>query len=484
MNALRSYCDRDEVRARATATYDDAQDNVPPPTPGLCTPGNPSRKDFKSTTFIRTEPQYSLPLVLLPTETTVDHGSDHATGPRPLETCIDWDWSEAATSALRSRTPSRTRPQHSRQTSLGRAPNPDSLLSSNPRTIRTEIAPSHEVDSPQSDEDLTLSQPDRSPSLPPARPLVATESFSRLHYLQLEEVSEVDTSRQLVLLNPSHEPIRRAASYIKYALRCAGLLYHVAYQPECEEDEDVIIVLECVLPLPSASQSKASTALLAALALKNPATHHQAQRPSMLRAQTMGPSTVASRSSSTPRAGSGKPAKVEQVTATTVWLSIRRAQAVSSCHAHFNGRDQANGYSNGRSSRHQARGKGISSADRIIMSMSDDRAFGAITEALRQSTTAAAVSKSGATLDRGRRERVRPIEHSRHHLGNKSADSPATDAAGMPQAQGLAMSLGPPTEILREKSSKSPSSDLPAKTSEQHATGFFDFVQGMGERHR
>lgn len=32
---------------------------------------------------------------------------------------------------------------------------------------------------------------------------------------------------ELVLLNPTNEPIRRAVSYIKYALRCKGILYHV-----------------------------------------------------------------------------------------------------------------------------------------------------------------------------------------------------------------------------------------------------------------
>ncbi|GAA5929709.1 hypothetical protein JCM3775_006532 [Rhodotorula graminis] len=32
---------------------------------------------------------------------------------------------------------------------------------------------------------------------------------------------------ELTLLNPTNEPIRRAVSYIKYALRCKGILYHV-----------------------------------------------------------------------------------------------------------------------------------------------------------------------------------------------------------------------------------------------------------------
>ena len=41
----------------------------------------------------------------------------------------------------------------------------------------------------------------------------------------------IAASQELLLLNPSGEPAKRAISFVKYALRCAGILYHVQPHP-------------------------------------------------------------------------------------------------------------------------------------------------------------------------------------------------------------------------------------------------------------
>lgn len=60
---------------------------------------------------------------------------------------------------------------------------------------------------------------------PALSPVPSFESLSLHHHHHHHPVFPPPI--ELVLLNPSNEPIRRAVSYIKYALRSKGILYHV-----------------------------------------------------------------------------------------------------------------------------------------------------------------------------------------------------------------------------------------------------------------
>ena len=99
---------------------------------------------------------------------------------------------------------------------------------------------------------------------------------------------------ELLLLNPTSEPPLRAISYVKYILRCAGILYHI--QPPCDDlSRDLPSttapgllpdspILHCVLILPNPrSHMSPATTLLTQM------------RPPLARAQT-----IAARSSSSP----------------------------------------------------------------------------------------------------------------------------------------------------------------------------------------
>lgn len=160
---------------------------------------------------------------------------------------------------------------------------------------------------------------------------------------------------ELVLLNPTDEPIRRAASYVKYVLRCAGVMYHVREDASVlsGKEDDFRLVLECAVEMPKeavAGASKASHALIAAL------------RPS-------GPI----RSSSVPagpavkQGGAGgkkKEPPPQPVPTLRFFLSIRRSAGVSSSKA-------------------QKRRSAAPVAPRVVISLSDARARGVVRDALK-----------------------------------------------------------------------------------------------------
>lgn len=450
MSAFTSLCERPEVRARAFAEdHDNGTDSVPP-TPGI----GPMRKDFKSTTFLPTTPQYSLDLPLL-------SSSDLPEGPKPLEARADV--SDESVMVIRSRSPSRSRPrQHSRAPST---PGP-------------------------------LSEPDLTPDLSSPQPLEASlpstpvtpiyGAFNRLHYHAHESLPP---PIQLILLNTMNEPIRRAASYIKYALRCAGILYHVQsdatasqyVRGEHEDDEaSFVVFLQCVLVLPSTVESNASVALRAAL------------RPPMIRAHTVGNPT---RSSSTPPIGcrtGGKKRKEEDVKATTFFLSIRSAVSSRGMNS---GTVTPNGTrSDSHTRRRRSRSRRDSRSNRIVISLSDERALKIVRDALRIDSTAATAAPATPSVEhppRGRLERgassFAPTK-TKSPNQSKSRDarlrraatsldlsSPPTDPPSQQRGereqslQGLAMSLGP----LRAAAL---AGDDPHQ---QPKSGFFDFVRGL-----
>ncbi|GAA5820853.1 hypothetical protein JCM11251_001845 [Rhodosporidiobolus azoricus] len=181
---------------------------------------------------------------------------------------------------------------------------------------------------------------------------------------------------ELTLLNPTNEPIRRAVSYIKYALRCSGMLYHVrddkpstcfpststttftspesappslpptpyiqAFpslatsatdsfpfpRPSSAEDDDFYTCyLQCVVPLPSASTSSASPSTASS------ALRQALERPRLPpRAHTLGslgPGHM--RSASTPpqqhQAGRKNQEKKDFVQTLSFFLSIRKVSS-------------------------------------------------------------------------------------------------------------------------------------------------------------
>ncbi|GAA5905257.1 hypothetical protein JCM6882_003728 [Rhodosporidiobolus microsporus] len=186
---------------------------------------------------------------------------------------------------------------------------------------------------------------------------------------------------ELTLLNPTDEPIRRAVSYIKYSLRCSGVLYHVRdhnpppsfvsprssfaspesappslpptpyiqsfpslptsstdsfpFPSSSEEDESYTCYLQCVVALPAtcSSTNTASSALRQALAgtSGSGSATSPSIRPRMApRAHTLGAFGGHTRSASTPpapQAGRKDQQKEEFVQALTFYLSIRKASS-------------------------------------------------------------------------------------------------------------------------------------------------------------
>lgn len=225
---------------------------------------------------------------------------------------------------------------------------------------------------------------------------------------------------EIVLLNPTDEPIRRSVrsvfvvrtgadevvqtSYIKYALRCAGILYHVrddvgssfveSPNPFESDDPNFTCYLQCVIKLPPSSPpSKASSALIAAL------------RPRLTRAQTTG--DPVGRSSSTPPTGKGANKASEEIKALVFFLSIRRAAKVDS----------------GRSKRNASEGEGTHKGrkrrqgDRIVVTLSDERALEAVRDALRIGTDSPIVKPVPTEVRRGRTGREERREGKSEGLG-------------------------------------------------------------------
>lgn len=439
------------------------------------------KKEFKSTTFIPTERTHSLDLPLSPT----------ASAYVPLF-------------GTTSRSPSRSRHQHHQ---------PD-------------LAPPQVV--------AELSYPR---SAGPSSPDLATadrssfDSLPRTPRTRLARKQSFTTPIEIILLNPTDEPIRRSASYIKYALRCAGILYHVrdnlfdsAFSRPSEEGEDdasFVCLLQCVIKLPATAEqlhpSKASSALIAAL------------RPPIVRAHTTGGQV---RSSSTPPGGKASTAKKEEVKALTFFLSIRKASAdaeheesflqeippplPTSNHPHHRHsqsqqfqlqpsqppQSQRQASSSRRPGESQSRRQGESQSrksraskrrggDRIIISLSDERALTGVREALKMDNFFTSPLATEAEDRRGRTGRapVAPGQPNRLVSGSRDRRTrhhshplkPLPDNEVPPVgtgSEGLGLKLTPFEDIVT-------ATTLEEKRLGNGGGGFFDFVAkipGLGSR--
>ncbi|SCZ89916.1 BZ3500_MvSof-1268-A1-R1_Chr1-3g01660 [Microbotryum saponariae] len=409
----------------------------------------PSRKEFKSTTFIPMDPQYFLDLPLL-------SSSDVPDGPRPLQVCaVDGD-----AMPMRSRSPSRTRLSRHRHSSSLIVDSADRLA--------------HELATPDSPAPAIAS--DLDPSVQtnvsvPATPLTPQMNmFASLH-------DPYPPPIELLLANPTHESIYRATSYIKYALRCAGILYHVREEARerrssvigydaksspptatnsVDLDDSYFCHLECVVRLPDMDlSSKASSALMAAL------------RPPMSRAHTTGgpnfrsSSTPAARDGRQPRqqeAGAGKK-KVEEVSALTFFLSIRKAAPPFR-------------------RRHSTRRR---TPERISVQLSDARALKPVRDALRFDSVSklpgAKSSDLADTSDLDRRGRLPRGEDKQttfrgtHH----SAERSSRDRRPMLT---VSLSTGPKGHEPRTSALGLSTGPLADGEVTPRRQGFFDFVAG------
>ncbi|KAM0790425.1 hypothetical protein ACM66B_003306 [Microbotryomycetes sp. NB124-2] len=483
MEAFKAYCNTDAVKRRSSFSDSGFASDVEPATPGLFPTAKNAfgnvKKDFKSTTFIPAEPQFSLELPIV-------SSSDLPPGPPPLEVCP-----ESETPVILSRASSRTR--------LATTSTPGSPTEATSRETTPE--------SPAPDMTPDLCSPQTLYSTP-TTPL--TPYFDPFH-------SSLPPPVQIVLSNPADETIERATSFIKYALRCAGILYHVrahgshsancshsSLPPLAQHSESCVTYLECVLVLPpEQDQSKASNALKAAL------------RPPMLRAHTVG--SVA-RSSSTPpeRNGAGGPAtkatsnKEADVRATTFFMRISKGPYVAGSVQPEISSPQVD-----RNASRRSRKRDRAIERDIYINMSDERALATIKKALTIDQDTCRQPDAVATLQfemdkRGRRGRDETSgkRHARSQSQNhdsapassrsmpassargptrtsSAASTPFADGRGTAEgsasasAQGLAMAMGPP-RVVQPRNETSAAS-TPGGTN--NATkGFFDFVGDLGSR--
>lgn len=495
MRAFEEYAGREEVLARARFEEQGAGGGTPPPTPGPQQAHlKAQKKEFKSTDFLPQSPLFSLDLPLAPTNE--EAGSPSSSDPEDEQLGgggrlhalqVQVDPLDEVVMAIRSRSPSRSRPRPSsrKPTAVDSSPPPPPDLTPDPYSPR-----------PLEGGDSSLPTTPRTPSMNPFA--VARE----------REGSPFGGGggrggpppATITLLNPTSEPIRRATSYIKYALRCKGVLYHVreveeervglgvnaARDGEEEEDEEgYTTFLQCVLKLPAVvegeedgvgGKSRASSALIAALAGGGASAGMggaagKKQRPAMVRAQTMGNP----RSASTPAPGgkTGKKEAEQPVRCTTVLLAIRAGASPSSEDPRAR-----------RRSRSRKTSHGNSTSPTIVLTLSDSRALPVVREALRIDLGGA--TSVGAAVSDGERGRLARgaaaggVGRS-PNAGSGSRDARLRRAAtsfvggvgggGGQQVEGLAMSMGPPSAL-----------PTPSGGVGEPKKGFFDYVGGLGGR--
>ncbi|GAA6014987.1 hypothetical protein JCM10207_008694 [Rhodosporidiobolus poonsookiae] len=335
----------------------------------------PTPREFKSTSFLPAPVAHRLQLYLDEQSCPLGEGPKLEASIDPAAAGDGWETALAVAESSRSRT--------GRSTSTQRTAAPDSPKLS-PTTVVATGMPRPLDDSPdipQGDEgssSVTDTTPDLSPypaslSLYPS----STDSLASL-YSPIDPASDLLHPRkptlpppiELALLNPTNEGIRRAVSYIKYALRCSGVLYHVRSDPSSParssfaspvsappslpqtpymqtlplsstgafpfptsslDDDDSATYLQCVVALsPStsiASPSCASDALRSAL---HGGAVTSAARPKLGARASTHLGHAHSRSASTPArpdAGRKDQQKKEIVQALTFYLSIRKADS-------------------------------------------------------------------------------------------------------------------------------------------------------------
>ena len=281
---------------------------------------------------------------------------------------------------------------------------------------------------------------------------------------------------ELVLLNPTDEPIRRAASYVKYALRCAGVLYHAREDASVLDgrEDDFSLVLECAVPLPKeavAGASKASHALIAALRPAGPVRSSSVP---------VGPS--ARTTGHGQQAGSGGKTKKEPpplpVPTLRFFMSIERSAGVSSSKA-------------------QKRRSAAPVAPRVVLTLSDARARGVVRDALkldhfdspvmhspRVNNTPLPTPGVGGGDDAGRRGRGARGEVPALRMdgsGSRAARDRrrSATAAGIREGAGLAMAMGPPA-VREEEGERARGGAMtgPLASAGGGGKGFFEFATG------
>lgn len=465
MKAFETLCAQDEVKACAIFPEDDGGFDEPstPMTPGGATtpptsPDQPSLpptpaltpkfhtatrklKEFKSTTFIPTDPKFALDLPLIsPTTTPTEPG------PRPLEAFANDDLhlDELFLNSRPSR--SRTRRQPS-VPSIARQPSLPSIAHGLP----TPPPSSEDVKTPELDSSTVDSSPS-TPRVQPSTPRSRSNSRRPPHLRSSSTFSSGSpmlgsSPLDLILLNPTHELLPRAVSYIKYKLRCQGILYHVrpsssslslypsdSPSPDVpfsnnfnstsssSSDQTTTTYLECVVQLPSEPSGEAKTLLTRALAT----------RPTL------------ARSSSTPplpgtRNGAGGQQKKEAappVKVLSFYLSIKRVSASR----------RMNG-----------------TRERIVVSLSDERAVGVVKEALRKGPkeVEAEVGEDGS---RGR---------------SRSLVRPSLVTAKTEGSEGLRMNMGRPALGAATAGLESASTPNGSSAGGEGKKGFFDFAFGL-----
>ncbi|GJN94320.1 hypothetical protein Rhopal_007394-T1 [Rhodotorula paludigena] len=210
MRAFDRFCDVLPDRLRERAEREGRKVTEPKP--------EREKKDFKTTSFLPGPLQHHLELYL----------DAEASGEGPqLHAAVAEDGFNPEQQQLKV-PPRRT----SRSVSSARTIKVDDPVVS-PTTVLATGLPRPAPDSPPTSPSAASSRPwpttsaRRSSSLYDAgRDSPASFTSSSLDLLSLDHPT-VPPPIEIGLLNPDNEPIRRAVSYIKYALRCRGILYHV-----------------------------------------------------------------------------------------------------------------------------------------------------------------------------------------------------------------------------------------------------------------
>ncbi|GAA5834107.1 hypothetical protein JCM3766R1_004460 [Sporobolomyces carnicolor] len=482
MRAFERFCTRLSRKTKSSEEQDEEEEEEQRTPSGDATP--PTKKDFKSTTFIPADLTHRLELPL-------DSSLAATCGPNLEATVIGDEFPVPSAPASLDRRRERRSPSLSGDDSTSASSSPQLSPSYGMTTLppvstgMTAVASTSSP--PPLTPDLTF-QPVCFPhSLPPTPITPSSEALSLRHLAYPAPV-------EVILQNPTNEPVRRAISYIKYSLRCAGILYHVRDDtlsphaslapstplfespaslpptpftgsfnlPACPENDDDTFCsyLQCVAKVPRSFEngSKASSALIAAL------------RPPLSRAHSMdNPATRLSRGSedsSTPSAavklGQRKKEKVE---ALTFYLSIRKVFVQPPPSRPGNSRRNSSSVGPTPRRRH-------SKDSRIVITLSDDRALSLVREALAVEPAAVSVSPPplipfpGLTVaetnaDRGRKEgraqsSPRPLNSGSRDARQRREDAlkrVESDQIAAPpggdetNATGLKMDMGPRKSI-------------------------------------
>lgn len=334
-----------------------------------------------------------------------------------------------------------------------------------------------------------------SPALPAAYKHLRTSTW-------LDRPAQV---AELLLQNPGEEPFARIVSYIKYTLRCAGIVYHCVddneqvgpparppappdspsqskdgvqqtplqpnpsrNRPEGKDEQAKI--LQCVLQVP-----KSDVESRAALALKS------ALRPQLLRARTADPTA---RSSSTPPTKASRSKgrdEAPRVGCLPFWLAMSQRDGPATLVDHDKATDPRR-RSKSKRRRHQLAV--------VVITISDSRALSAIESAIGSTAgrgegpagNASPVNESARTLDVDD-QRSMPRGRSDRKAGRPPsalARSASTDAA--PRSSNPVLTAVTPSESSGAAGSPQP------RTNGRHTDpgggpqvggGFFDFAPAL-----